>query len=1078
MTPVRPTPAAAPSADPAFDLLIDDLLARVQSGEAVDWSAVAREHPGHAERLRSMVPALAAIGDLSGASHPAARGSAADAAADDPVSGILGDYRILREVGRGGMGIVYEAEQISLGRRVALKVLPFAAALDAKQLQRFKNEAKAAASLKHDHIVSVYAVGCERAVHFYAMEYVEGQTLAQLIQARQAGGTPPAAAGAATLDYAPGAGAPTAPVAALSTRHSGPQGRNFYRTAAELVAQAADALEHAHSFGIVHRDVKPGNLLVDDAGRVYVSDFGLARFGPDAGLTASGDLLGTLRYMAPEQVLARHGLVDHRADVYALGATLYELLTGRPAVDAAERAEILRKIAFEDPTPPRKLDKMIPQELETITLKCLAKNPAERYATAGDLADDLRRWLEHKTIKAKPPSLRQRLDKWARRHRPAVGAGLVVLLFAAAALAGSAGWVARERAVRRAEAEAVVRAALSEAEQLQEQAQWPEALAAARRAEGLLAGGEVGLGLRRRVEETVAGLALVARLEEARVGEADAVQGDHFDFTVAARAYARAFREAGIDVDCLGPEAAAERIPAAVRVPVATALADWARANGRGAEGPGVEWLLAAARAADPDPWRTRLREATVRLDRPALIALAAAARVDDLPADSLANLGRALGATGAVEQAVAVLRRAQQRYPGDFWVNAYLALRLNSTRPPRPEEAIRFNTVAVALRPLSPGARLNLGFNLGKIGDRVGALAAIREAIRLKPDFAVAHSNLGNVLTEQGDLNGAIAAYREALRLKEDYPEAHHNLGVALAAKNDADGAIAEYRKALGTRGDFPEAYKTHCNLGSLLQARGRLDEATAACREAIRLKPDHTEAHYNLGNVLKDKGQLDGAIAAYREALRFNPDRAEHHCNLGHALQEQGKFEQALAAFRRGHELGSRDPGWRYPSAEWVRQAESAVEVEAKFSQFLSGRAQPADTADRLALARLCADKHLYVAAARFLGQAFADQPSLTDDPQKNGLRYNAACVAALAGCGQGQDAGALGDEERTRLRRQALSWLRDDLRAWGRQWDQDPDHASARVAKALRHWQGDPDFAGVRGPEALGRLPVAER
>src|SRR5262249_5017855 len=152
-------------------------------------------------------------------------------------------------------------------------------------------------------------------------------------------------------------------------------------------------LEHAHSLGIVHRDVKPANLLVDGAGKLYVSDFGLARFGPDAGLTVSGDLLGTLRYMAPEQALARHGLVDHRADVYALGAALYERLTGRPAVNAAERAEILRKIAFEEPTPPRKLDKAIPAELATITAKCLAKNPAERYATAGELAEDLRRWL-------------------------------------------------------------------------------------------------------------------------------------------------------------------------------------------------------------------------------------------------------------------------------------------------------------------------------------------------------------------------------------------------------------------------------------------------------------------------------------------------------------------------------------------------------------------------------------------------------------------------------------------------------------------------------------------------------------
>ena len=170
-----------------------------------------------------------------------------------------------------------------------------------------------------------------------------------------------------------------------------------------MIADAADALEHAHALGIVHRDIKPGNLLLDANGKIYVSDFGLARFGPDAGLTMSGDLVGTLRYMAPEQALARHGLADHRVDVYGLGCTLYELLTGRPAVEGQDKADIVRRIAFEEPIGLRKLDKAIPAELETITLKCLAKNPNERYATAGELADDLRHWLEHKPIKAKPP---------------------------------------------------------------------------------------------------------------------------------------------------------------------------------------------------------------------------------------------------------------------------------------------------------------------------------------------------------------------------------------------------------------------------------------------------------------------------------------------------------------------------------------------------------------------------------------------------------------------------------------------------------------------------------------------------
>jgi tetratricopeptide (TPR) repeat protein len=181
--------------------------------------------------------------------------------------------------------------------------------------------------------------------------------------------------------------------------------------------------------GVVHRDVKPANLLLDDGGHLWVTDFGLAKLDTAANLTVSGDLLGTLRYMSPEQALAWHGLVDHRTDVYSLGATLYELLTLRPAVGGADKQETLRQIAFEEPAAPRTLDRAIPAELETVALKCLAKNPNERYATAGELADDLGRWLSHQTIRARRPSLRQRLDKWVRRHSGAVvPAGAVLML--------------------------------------------------------------------------------------------------------------------------------------------------------------------------------------------------------------------------------------------------------------------------------------------------------------------------------------------------------------------------------------------------------------------------------------------------------------------------------------------------------------------------------------------------------------------------------------------------------------------------------------------------------------------------
>jgi WD40 repeat protein len=211
----------------------------------------------------------------------------------------------------------------------------------------------------------------------------------------------------------------------------------FFRTAAHLGVQAAEALEYAHQMGVIHRDIKPANLLVDGSGRLWVTDFGLARLGSDAGLTMTGDLLGTIRYMSPEQTLAQRVAVDARTDVYSLGVTLYELLTLEPAYNGRSREEVLRQIAFEEPRPLRRLNKSVPAELETIVLKAMAKVPQERYATAQELADDLKRFLEDKPIRAKRPSLRQRVVKWARRHKTVVRAAVVMLVLAAAGLAVS-----------------------------------------------------------------------------------------------------------------------------------------------------------------------------------------------------------------------------------------------------------------------------------------------------------------------------------------------------------------------------------------------------------------------------------------------------------------------------------------------------------------------------------------------------------------------------------------------------------------------------------------------------------------
>lgn len=371
--------------DDLFEAVAAEFTTRLRAGDRPTIDEYAARHPTLADLLRELLPTISAIEtaklqQAAGAGHAAVR---------SPMPEQLGDFRILREIGSGGMGIVYEAMQLSLDRPVAVKVLPSQALLDPRRVQRFEQEARIAASLHHTNIVPVFGVGHDGGLHYYVMQLIDGDGLDRL--SAQAGERPSP------------------------------------RRIAEIGRDVARALQHAHTEGTLHRDVKPANILLDRTGHVWITDFGLAQI-LESNVTLSAQYGGTLRYMPPERF---HGQSDARGDIYSLGITLYELLVGQPAFDATTSVELIRKITESAPPRLRLLDPRIPRDLETIVAKATAREPEHRYRTAAEFADDLHRFLEEQPIHARRVSPLERGWRWCRRNRlsaTAIGVALASLL--------------------------------------------------------------------------------------------------------------------------------------------------------------------------------------------------------------------------------------------------------------------------------------------------------------------------------------------------------------------------------------------------------------------------------------------------------------------------------------------------------------------------------------------------------------------------------------------------------------------------------------------------------------------------
>jgi serine/threonine protein kinase/WD40 repeat protein len=362
---------------------LEDLLAayvnRINAGEQVQPEEILFDHPARGPEILEQLEAFIGTGAGSGSQTSI---------------GTLGDYTLRRQIGRGGMGVVYEAWQGSLDRRVALKVLPAGIAADNRAFLRFMKEAKTAAQLNHRNVVAVYGMGVEQNTPYFAMELVEGETLAQILLRLKE----PRAEGSET-----------------------PFGKKdsiaYFGKLAEAFADVADGLQHAHSKKVTHRDIKPSNLILDHEGRLRILDFGLARLEGQESLTISGDLLGTPLYMSPEQVRRKKIAIDHRTDIYSLGVTLYEMLTHQPPFRGKDHADTLSQIIERDPSPPSRINARVPRDLETIVLKCLRKEPGDRYGTAEALGQDLRRFVRGEPVEARVEGQIDRLARWLRRHR-------------------------------------------------------------------------------------------------------------------------------------------------------------------------------------------------------------------------------------------------------------------------------------------------------------------------------------------------------------------------------------------------------------------------------------------------------------------------------------------------------------------------------------------------------------------------------------------------------------------------------------------------------------------------------------
>jgi tetratricopeptide (TPR) repeat protein len=823
-------------------------------------------------------------------------------------------YEVLGEIGRGGLGVVYEGHDQDLDRRVALKVLRPEYEADPAVVAHFVEEARIGAQLEHPGIVPIYGMGLASEGRLYfAMKLVQGETLSALLERRESVG-------------------------------------QDLRRFLGIFEQVCQTMAYVHTRGLVHRDLKPANVMVGAYGEVLIVDWGLAKLlgeeepeederkpasrRPASGsATVTGAVRGTLAYMPPEQARGRIHEVDERSDVFALGAMLCEILTGRPPYTGEtsdplfEAAEGQLNAAME-----RLAACGADDDLVALARHCLAPDPAERPRHAGPVAQAIGDHLaaveerarraeiaaaeEHAQAKVERARERQARHQaeWERRGRRRTPVLAAVVLLAVVLGIGGHIVKAREDHARAEQTRAKVVEAMRKAISLESAGQWKVALSWADKAIAHARAGPAdgatldgALALRAHSEEHAAAAAAAARRAEDDDRLLAQLEGIHIHELTPERIDQKtsaAFRGHGIDVEQLSLEEAVARIRSRTKpAELAMALDSWAHLRRTRLEGRAWEPLDQIARAVDPDPWRSRLRDAVTTGDLETLRALADATDIVRLPARALARLARCLHDAGDSSAAEDLLRRALRRRSDGFLVNSGLAGLLAETA--RPREAVRFCQAALAVDPDGAHVRCRLGQILGaSIRDHEGAVREQRAVVARDATVAGHHRNLGEALLDKGDHRAGIDAFRRAIQLDPEDAKAWSHLGWALSKTGDLEGAILAYRKALDLDPNLAGAWS---GLGRVLGAKGDVREALAVCRKAVGLDPEDGRVRDDLGTILCDYVRdYDGAIREFQDAIRLNPGGAVvSTANLGNALLGKGDLTAAIEAYRRALDL-----------------------------------------------------------------------------------------------------------------------------------------------------------------------------